>query len=90
VRRVLIANKSDLAGRRKVSADEADALAKRHNMPYYEVSARDSTNVHKAFESITKAVAETHKLEMAISSRARSSMGSSRYSGDHSGNPKCC
>ena len=85
VRRVLVANKSDLAARRKVSAEEAAALAQRHNMPYFEVSAKDSTNVETVFHSVAKAVAETHKLE---TSRQKPSLG--RPSGDNGSSNKCC
>ena len=87
VRRVLVANKSDLAGRRKVSAEEAASLAQRHNMAYFEVSAKDNANVETVFQSIAKAVAETHKLETS-SSRQKPSLG--RPSGDNATGSKCC
>ena len=86
VRRVLVANKCDLAARRKVTAEEASALAQRHSMPYFEVSAKDSTNVESVFHSVAKAVAETHKLE---TSRQKPSLGS-RPSGDSGSSNKCC
>ena len=83
VRRVLVANKADLAARRKVTAEESAALAQRHNMPFFEVSAKDNTNVEAVFQTVAKAVADTHKLE--ISSRQKS-MG--RPSGETGS--KCC
>jgi Ras-related protein Rab-8A len=88
VRRVLVGNKSDLSGRRKVSTEEATGLAQRHGMPYFEVSAKDSINVEKVFQSVAKAVAETHKLEIS-NTRQKSSVGS-RPSGDNSTSSKCC
>ena len=88
VRRVLVGNKGDLSGRRKVALEEASALAQRHSMPYFEVSAKDNTNVEKVFQSVAKAVAETHKLEIS-NSRQKTSVGS-RPSGDNATSSKCC
>ena len=87
VRRVLVANKADLATRRKVTAEEASALAQKYNMQYFEVSAKDNSNVEKVFQAIAKAVAESHKLEIPT---ARQKSLLSRPSGDNAASSKCC
>ena len=46
---VLIGCKSDLTGQRRVSAEEAQALATDLNLEYVEASALQDVNVHQAF-----------------------------------------
>lgn len=47
---LLIGNKADL--QRQVSKEEAQALAEKFNIKYYETSAKENENVGKAFEDL--------------------------------------
>ena len=51
---VLIGNKCDLNGERKVSTEEGENLAKNYGMPFYETSAETGENVQKAFTEFLK------------------------------------
>ena len=51
---VLIGNKCDLNGERKVSTEEGENLAKNYGMPFYETSALTGVNVQEAFTQILK------------------------------------
>ncbi len=46
---VLVGNKSDLTDQRRVSREQATALAERFNLSYMETSALNATNVEEAF-----------------------------------------
>jgi small GTP-binding protein len=48
---MLIGNKSDLADKRQVSTDEADAFAKGHSMQYFETSAKTGHNLAAAIDA---------------------------------------
>ena len=52
VNKILVGNKCDLPGR-KVTEAEGSALAAKHGIPFFEVSAKANTNVAAAFERIT-------------------------------------
>jgi len=43
--KILVGNKCDLEGERKVSYDEASQLAKANNMHYYDTSAKNDMNI---------------------------------------------
>ena len=47
--KILIATKSDLNYERSVKTEEGEALAKRHNMRFMEVSAKTGNNVKEGF-----------------------------------------
>lgn len=49
---VIVANKIDLIGERKVDQEQAEILAKSLNLPYIETSARTAENVDKAFKKL--------------------------------------
>lgn len=55
---ILIGNKSDLEGKRQVTHDEASDFAQKHNMKYFEVSAKTGDNVS---EAISACVAQIEK-----------------------------
>jgi small GTP-binding protein len=50
--RILVGNKLDLTGRRKVTRDEAETFAKLHQLLYFETSARSGENIQEAFYGI--------------------------------------
>lgn len=58
VRRILVGNKIDLAGR-KVATEEGEALAKKFDLDFFEVSAKTPTNVKEAFDSLVEQIARS-------------------------------
>ncbi|MCQ2818701.1 MAG: GTP-binding protein [archaeon] len=60
---LLIGNKNDLEENRQVPKDKAEEKAKNHQMAYIETSAKNCTNVAKAFEIIIKDMYEAFKSE---------------------------
>ena len=51
---ILFGNKCDIEEGRQISEEEAKEYAKRNNIKYFEVSAKDGTNVTEAFEYFIK------------------------------------
>jgi Ras-related protein Rab-1A len=49
VNKLLIGNKCDLEEDRQVSYDEGMELAKNYDVPFLEVSAKNSTNIDQCF-----------------------------------------
>lgn len=52
VTKVLIGNKSDMIDRRAISTKEGQELAKKHNIKFFETSAKEGTNVIEAFDTL--------------------------------------
>jgi len=48
----LAGQKSDLEARREVSEEEAEAWAKKHDLPFLETSAKNDYNVEKIFSKL--------------------------------------
>ena len=48
----LFGNKSDLTERRKVKQENIDKFCKKHNLPYFETSAKDNTGIKEGFTEI--------------------------------------
>jgi len=46
---VLVGTKADLDSERQVTYEEGNAIAKRYNMEFFEVSSKTGKNVHEAF-----------------------------------------
>lgn len=86
---VVVANKTDLAARREVSRDEAEAFALRHNASYYETSAKDASNVDEAFLAPC-AVAIRRNLAAATASGVVHRMTPLPPPGDLRAGAKCC
>ncbi len=53
VSKLLIGNKLDMAGERKVSTEQGAALAKHYGIKFLETSAKSATNVLEAFKTMT-------------------------------------
>ena len=60
---VLVGNKSDLAGQRQVSIEDAEEFAKDNNLKYYEVSAKDGTKVVELFFYLANEIYQSHTYE---------------------------
>lgn len=56
VNRILVGNKCDMNSMRRVTADEATALAKSYNINYIEASAKSNINVEQCFVGITREI----------------------------------
>lgn len=54
VSKILVGNKSDLIGERKVSYEEGETLAKKYGIKFLEASAKSSFNVLDVFLAMTK------------------------------------
>ena len=52
VNRLLVGNKSDLEEKREVTYDEGEELAKQYDVPFLEVSAKNSTNIEETFTTM--------------------------------------
>ena len=60
---VLVGNKSDLAGQRQVSIEDAEEFAKNNNLKYYEVSAKEGTKVVELFFYLANEIYQSHTYE---------------------------
>lgn len=58
---VLLGNKVDRTEERVVSAKRADEWARQHQCPHFEVSAKEATNVEKAFYELARIVLQNVK-----------------------------
>lgn len=59
IQKVLIGNKIDLVESRKITTEEAKALADEHDIPYFETSAKLDKNVSEVIHFIMDKVYET-------------------------------
>lgn len=58
----LVANKIDLAEKRKVTSEQAKALADRFNLIYFETSARNGENVREMLERLLSKIVSIIEL----------------------------
>ncbi|CAK58803.1 unnamed protein product (macronuclear) [Paramecium tetraurelia] len=58
--KVLIGNKADIK-ERCISNEEAQSLAEKHGIPYFETSAKDGTNVNEVFLQVAKLINHHHQ-----------------------------
>ncbi|TRZ09016.1 hypothetical protein HGM15179_018072 [Zosterops borbonicus] len=54
VERLLLGNKCDMEGRRKVQREAAEKLAREHGIRFFETSAKSSQNVEEAFHTLAR------------------------------------
>ena len=64
VLKVLIGNKKDLEKQRKVTKEAGESLANKYGINFFEVSAKDNTNIEELFLDTAKCLLE--KNENAI------------------------
>ena len=60
---LLVGNKCDLKEGRQVTKEEAEEYAKKYNMEFIEVSAKEGTNIEKMFNSIIQELLEDMEKE---------------------------
>lgn len=58
---IVLGNKVDLSQKREVRETDAETWCIEQNMPYYETSAKDATNVTEAYEAAVKRVNEIER-----------------------------
>ena len=85
VQKVLVGNKIDLAHKRKVPQADAQALADKYGMMYFETSAKDDMNVEQCFFRLAKQIADK-TAEKGSNGSSSVELGENRTS--KSG--KCC
>ena len=56
----LVGNKCDLNDERKVKKEEGEIYAKEHKIKFYEVSAKDGTNVEEVFTRLVKDILKSY------------------------------
>ncbi len=91
VKIVLIGNKMDLEGERRVAREEGQRVATNYNIPFFECSAKSSVNISELFSKIGEDVVE--KLQKAdLESSVFNFKHSWRLSNDdpESKGSKCC
>ena len=49
---ILLGNKIDMINDKQVKKEEAEKLASDNGIPYYEISAKDATNLDTAFKKL--------------------------------------
>ena len=62
-KRIIVGNKSDLENERKVSKEEGEEFAKKHNIKFYESSAKEGFNVNEVFEYLANEIYSDAKLK---------------------------
>lgn len=100
---ILLGNKSDLNSERTTSFEEATTFALKHNLTYYEVSARTGNNVVLVFENLAASMIrkaeqyanETKKKDKKNATIDRSHVTANRITLDNTmiketKNKKCC
>ena len=59
---ILVGNKCDLINERQVSIEEGENFAKKHNIKFFEASAKDGTNVNELFFYLANEIYQDDKL----------------------------
>jgi small GTP-binding protein len=84
---ILFGNKSDMKDERKVSKEEGEKYAKDNELTFFEVSAKDGSNVNEAFEHLVKDILnhfspsrhsenrKTKRLTVPVAKKAKNNNG---------------
>ena len=57
---ILVGNKCDLEEERQVKKEEGKDYAKKEKIKFYEVSAKEGTNINTAFDTLVKDILSTY------------------------------
>jgi len=76
VKRLLIGNKCDVEKGRVVSLEEGKELASRHNMGFYEMSAKNNINVAEAFVAFSKEITDWLVEKKIVADKSICDLGS--------------
>jgi len=89
---LLVGNKSDQAYRRKVSVEEGQEFARKHGLMFLETSAKEDTNIGKAFQETAKEVLRrVESGEVCIQSNGSGvKAGALEQVPEHPEKRKCC
>mmetsp|Transcript_18071 Transcript_18071/g.31169 ORF Transcript_18071/g.31169 Transcript_18071/m.31169 type:complete len:205 (+) Transcript_18071:58-672(+) len=87
--KVLVGNKSDLGAVRVVSTKDAEAMAKRLGMQFFETSARTNSSVEDIFMTLVRSISSRPEVEKK-SSIQLSKAGDDRSSNRTPTSSRCC
>jgi Ras-related protein Rab-1A len=87
VNKLLVGNKSDLTSKRAVSFDQAKEFADSLGIEFIETSAKNSTNVEKAFMMMASQIKARYKSQPAAGAGTQK-LGSGEQVGGSKGG--CC
>ena len=85
---ILIGNKRDLIKEREISYLEASNFAKKHNIEYIEVSAKESTNINECFENITWTVVHNEEQKSVVSNNEENEKNEEDKNNNNNSNSK--
>ena len=63
IKLMLVGNKCELSNERKVSIEEGENLAKEYDIPFFEVSSKEGTNVNELFFHLANEIYQDDKLK---------------------------
>ena len=58
---ILVGNKCELSNERKVSIEDGENFAKKYDIPFFEASSKDGTNVNELFFCLAKEIYQDDK-----------------------------
>ena len=61
IQKIILANKTDMAGARQISHERGISLAESFKVPHFEVSAKTGENVTGAFEKLAQMLLDSQK-----------------------------
>lgn len=82
----IIGNKADLADQRDVDDEFIQKLTKEENVPYFEVSAFENSNINALYSYI----AETAYIKSHEKPKEEKAIKHERFMEEHEGNNSCC
>ena len=85
---IMIGNKIDMINDINVDQEQAALLAKQHDIPYFQTSAKDATNIDMAIKNLLTNIIQNKKLEEKIDFKTNVRLGSTRPK--KSKGEKCC
>ena len=67
---ILVGNKCDIQDQRQIKKEEGEEYAKKKNIKFYEVSAKEGTNVNEVFEYLVKDILKSYSPNEKYKKRA--------------------